>query len=131
MTVAEMDGSTVDGTNADLNGPIGQAIRDLGYTVSNPVLVSDTDVAQVTDSELNEYLDITELHTLEAILGNLDDVDIRVGPRSEKFNQLAKQVEAKIDRLEKNLDKKYGYTTSTISSGYIIQDRAQHGDDDD
>lgn len=124
LTAAGMDGTTVDGTNASLNGPIGKAVRYLGYTVASAVLVADADVAQVTDAETDQFLDLATLYTLEAVLGNLDDVDIRVGPRSESLSQLAKQLERKIARLSKQL----GTDLPTMEAGYIQLNFREHDD---
>jgi len=118
---------TVVGSNADLNGPIGRAVRALGHSVASAVLVADADVAQVTDAETDEFLDYGNLYTMSAILGNLDDVDIRVGPRSESLSQLADQVERKIIRLQKQMERDYGYGLAEVESGYIAQDFAEHG----
>lgn len=126
MTAAGMDGVTVDGTNVDLNGPIGKAVRYLGHTVASAVLVADADVAQVTDDQLDQFLDLTTLYTLEAVLGNLDDVELRVGPRTEKFNQLAEQLERKIKRMTKQLEKEYGFGLSVLVPGYITLNIAEH-----
>jgi len=117
---------TVVGSNASLNAPIGHAIRQLGHTVASAVLVTDADVAGVTDAETDEFLGLAELYTLEAILGNLDDVDITVGPRTEKLNQLAKQVESKIERASKALAKTFGYGLSVPAAGYIQKNIAEH-----
>jgi len=117
---------TVLGANADLNGPIARAVRDLGYTVISDVLVADADVAQITDAQISEFLDACELHTLEAILGHLDDVDIKVGPRSEKLSQLATQAERKIKRLLAAMGTAYGYGMATLEAGYITLDFAEH-----
>ena len=118
---------TVLGANADLNGPIARAVRDLGHTVTSAVLVADADVAQITTAQTSEFLDACELHTLETILGNLDDVDIKVGPRSEKLSQLALQVERKIKRLLAAMGTAYGYGMATPDAGYITLDFAEHG----
>lgn len=126
MTTAGMDGTTVDGTNADFNGPIGRAVRDVGYTVTSLVLVADADIAQVGVSEYDEFLDAATLHTLEAILGNLDDVDITVGPRKEALSQLAEQVERKIERLREAMALAYAYGMATPVAGYITTDIAEH-----
>lgn len=126
MTAADMDGTTVDGTNADFNGPIGRAIRGLGHSVASAVLVADADVAAVTGAETDEFLDAVTLHTLEAILGNLDDVDITTGPRSEKLSQLAAQVERKIARLRKAMEAEYGYGAAVPEVGYITLQIAEH-----
>lgn len=117
---------TVIGSNADLNSPIGRAIRDLGYTVTDITSIVDADVAQVTDAQTDEFLDVATYQTLEAILGNLDDVDLTTGPRTEKFSQLVKQVNDKIARLLKRLDTLYGYG-QTITAGVIKLQFAEHG----
>ena len=121
MVAAGMDGTTVDGTNTDLNGPIGRAVRDLGHSVTTAVLVADADVAQVTDAQTDEFLDRVVLHTLNAVLTNLDDVDLQVGPRSEKLSQLAAQIERRIKRLEASLD------AWMSGSSYISMEFAEHG----
>jgi len=117
---------TVAGSNANLNDPIAHAVRQLGHTVTNAVLVADADVAAVTVAETDEFLGYATLYTLEAILGNLDDVDLRVGPRSESFSQLAGQVERRIARLRTSLEREYGYGLATVSAGYIQRDIAEH-----
>jgi len=125
MTAAGMS-DTVGETSLALNDPIGRAIRQLGHAVASVVLVTDADVAQITDAEIDEFLDVATLCTLEAILGNLDDVDIVVGPRSEKLNQLAQQVERKADRLRTALAATYGYGLAAPAAGYIQKDIAEH-----
>lgn len=126
MVKADMDGTTVDGTNASLNDPIGKAIRYLGYAVTNPVLVSDADVAQVTDDQLDQYLDLATYYTLNNVLGNLDDVDIRTSPRSEMYSQMVEWLERKVERMSKQLEAEYGFGRSTITAGYVTLNIAEH-----
>lgn len=116
----------VVGSNADLNDPLGHAIRQLGHTVTDPTAVADADVAQVTVSETDEFLDLAELYTCENILGHLDDVNIHVGPRWEYLSDLAKQVERKIARLRAAIEREYGYGFSEAAAGYIRKDIAEH-----
>lgn len=117
---------TVDGANADLNGPIGRAVRDLGHVVDSAVLVDDADVARIAVAQTSEFLDACELHTMNAILGNLTLVDIKVGPRSQKISQLATQIERKIKRLLDSMALAYGYGLATPEAGYISMDFAEH-----
>jgi hypothetical protein len=112
---------TVVGSNASLNYPIGYALIDLDYTVSDITSVVDADVAQVTDAKLREFVDVAVLYTLEDILGNLDDVDITVGPRTEKFSQLATQVEHRLALQQKKVEECYGYGASVLEGGYITK----------
>ena len=125
LTVAGM-AVTVAGANADLNDPIGRAVRDLGYTVTDIATVADADVAQVTVARYDEFLLVAELHTWETILGNLDDVDIVVGPRSEKLSQTAELIERKLVRLYGQLQLMYNYGLATPTAGYITLTIAEH-----
>ena len=117
---------TIVGTNANLNDPIGRAIRALGYTVTDVTSVADADVAQVPVASYDKYFDYCEYYTLINILGNYDDVDIRVGPRSEKLSQTVKLLEGKIARKEKMLETLYGLGFPTLSSGNINNLFAEH-----
>lgn len=130
MVLAGMDGETVPG-NADLNDPEGRAIRDLGYTVAAITLVTNTDIAQVPESEYDQFLDLAEYHTLNNILGNYDDVDLKVGPRDEKFSQTVTQIENRIKRLEGKLERNYGYGLAVPTAVVVTADFASHGDDTD
>ena len=118
MTVVGM-AVTVAGSNASLNDPIGRAIRDLSYTVTDITSVSDADVAQVAVSKYDEYLDIAEYHTIESIIGNYDDVDLIVGPRDEKLSQTVAQLNAMLARKADRLEDLYGYGLAVLSTGYI------------
>jgi hypothetical protein len=97
-----LDGTTVNGSNGDLNDPIGWGLRKLGVTPANPVAVADGDVAQVT--RLDALLDLAELRTLENILGNLDLVTAEVGPRKEEFNDLARRLAQMIPRKREQVE---------------------------
>ncbi len=128
MTVSGM-AITITGGNGDLNDPLGYAIRSLGYSVLSVVSIVDADVAQVTDAEIDEFLDICTIRTLYAILGNYDDVDIKVGPRDEKLSQLREQVENKIALLEKQAEISYGFGLSTPEARVIVDDFVEHTDE--
>jgi hypothetical protein len=126
MTAGGMDGTTVSGSNLDFNDPLGRAVRALGYVVTSAVLVTDADVAQVTTAQEDEFFDYVTLFTLRTILTNLDDVEIRVGPRSEKLNQLAEQVERAIKLLQETMTEDYSYGYATPVPGVITRDIAEH-----
>lgn len=125
MTAAGMT-ITHTGANAHLNGPIGRALRDLGYSVADITDVTDADVAQVTDAQIAEFIDLMIMYTLEAIMGWLANVDITVGPRTEKLSQLAGQVERKIKVLRARMKEIYGYGLSVVVAGYLQKDIAEH-----
>jgi hypothetical protein len=129
MAVAGM-AVTYAGANADLNDPIGYALRKLGYTVASITAVADTDLDDVATDDHDKLLDVAELRTLETILGNLDDVDLRVGPRDEAFNQLADRLEKAIERKRTYLVREYGFGAE-LEEGLITLAFQEQNDSDD
>lgn len=127
LTKAGQDGTTVDGTNTDLADPIAWALRQVGYTTADITNPTTAEVAAASD-DVDEVVDLAELRTLESLLGNLDDVDITLGPRSEHLSQLAKQVETKLKRVAKWVEKTYGYGASVLGTGTITVEFAEHQD---
>ena len=115
----------VDGTNDDLGYPIGWALREAGYTTADITSPTDAEVNSAED-DIDEVVDLAELRTLANIVGNLDDVDVTVGPRSEKLSQLAIQVQKRLDSVEKRLEKLYGFGASSLGTGVITYEFAEH-----
>lgn len=128
LTAAGMDGTTVSGANASLNDPIGYAIRKLALTVASIASVADSDLSGVSVDDYDKLLDLAEYRTLESILGNLDDVNISVGSRSESLGQLSDQVEKKMDRLVARIEREYGIGLGTLQAGVINLGFQQHSD---
>lgn len=118
MTAAGM-ATTVAGSNADLNDPIGYAIRQAGQTVDDLTAVDDTDVARIGSDDYDKLLDVAELRTLESIQTNLDDVDIETGPVSEKRDQLGLRVEKALTRKRAQVARDYGLGLGTLETGVI------------
>jgi hypothetical protein len=114
-----MDGMTTDGSNLSLNDPIGFAVRKLGLTVVDLANFADGDLAAVSATDYDQLLDLAEYRTLESILGNLDDVNISVGSRSESLGQLSDQVEKKMERLAGRIQREYGLGVGSLSAGVI------------
>lgn len=125
LIAAGLDGVTINGTNGDLNDPIGTALRACGLSVTDVTSVADGDLASVSDDLFDQLFDIAEHRTLLNIEGNFDQVDITLGPRSESRNQLAAQIRAKIDRLEARISRLYGIGLGTLSAGVIGLDFAE------
>lgn len=121
LVAADLDGTTIDGTNVDLNDPIGVALRNMGYTVASITNVSNSDLESVTDEDVDQLLDLAELRTLESIEGNLDDVDIQANGRSESLNQLSVRVRMKIDTKRKAIESQY-VGLGTLDAGVITLD---------
>ena len=125
MTKAGMDGTTVDGTNTDLASPISWALRQAGYSVADITNPTTAEVALAAD-DVDEVLDLTELRTLEDILGSLDDVDVTVGPRREMLSQLSEQVQKRIKSVQTRVEKTYGLGAAPLETGTITYQFAEH-----
>lgn len=110
---------TIVGSNADLNDPIGWAVRQCGGSVASVTSVADADVATVAASDMDKLLDLAELRTLETISGNLAGTDIKVGPRSENLDLLAQRVEQRLARKQTQLQRDYGFGLGTLEAGVI------------
>lgn len=126
MTAAGLDGATTNGANADLNDALATALLGMGVTPANIASVSDADLSAVTD--INQFLDRAELRVLETIAGNLDMVDITVGPRREALSQLAEQVQKAVERLTRRLETLYGVGIGSLSASTIGLDFAEHNE---
>lgn len=129
MTEANLDGATVDGDNADLNDPIGVALREMGESVADISDVVDADLGGVAEADYNELLDRAELRTLESIEGNLTLVDITAGPRSEKLSQLASSVQVRKQQLMDRIEAQYGIGGDSFVAGYLTMDFVEHDDE--
>lgn len=125
LTKAGMDTTTI-GSNSDLNDPIGWALRQNSYTVTDISDVTDTDLASLVTDDIDKMLDFAELRTLESILGNLALVDVKVGSRAENLSQLAKQLETRIDKLTKKLEDTYGLSVPSMETGLLTYEFAFH-----
>ena len=129
FNAVSLDGATVDGTNTDLNDPIGYGIRQTDGTVTSLVLITDADVATVSTDDYDEYLDLAEYRALQNAQGAFADWDIKIGPRDEKRSQLGKYIDTLCARKKKAIEETYGTLTGTLSAGVIMLDFAEHDED--
>jgi hypothetical protein len=129
LAFVEFDSVTDDGTNEDLNDPIGFAIRQCGGTTTDYVLVDDADVATVDSADYDKLFDIAEWRTIESILGNFDKYGLKVGPRSGYQSQVREGLEGRLKRIKDYLEAAYGFLTTEPSVGYISRDFAEHNED--
>lgn len=101
---------TMLGVNADLDGPLSTAFRKVGHVPASPVTVTDADLANLSDDEIDEYFDRAELRLLENIHRNFDLNDIKSGQQEEKLSQLAQQIQKDIELLTARIKDEYGDT---------------------
>lgn len=107
------DGLTQNGTNPDLNEPMGYAVRTSGGAVVDLTALADADLSGFAASTYDQLFDLAEYRTLENIAGNIDFVDVRAGPLSEALGQLATNLEKRIDRLQKKIANDYDLFVKT------------------
>lgn len=125
LTVVGLDGTTEDGTNEALNGPIAYAVRRLGHTVASEVLVADSDIDDVVAADYDAFFDLAELRAKKNVLGNFNLVDIAAGPRRESLGQMAEQLRKDIDALQKQIKADYNIGVGTIEAGIVELDFAE------
>lgn len=126
LTKAGLDGTTISGSNPDLNDPIGWAIRQCGGSVSTLTSVTSTDTASVSDTHLDKMLDLAEFRTLETIAGNFDQVSFTAGPISEDTTDLMQVIETRLKRKRDQLKQDYGFGLNS-GSGLITLLRDDYG----
>ena len=131
MTAADLDGESYYGANKDLNDPIGWALRQMEYAVAALVNVADSDLAAVTDADVDQLLDMAEYRLMDNIEGNFDDVDISANGRSESLSQLMVQVTKRLERLKTKIEAVYGLGLGTIEGGVIALDFIEKDEDDE
>jgi hypothetical protein len=124
MTVAGLSTTTAT-PNEDLADPLASALMDMGYQPQNIGLVTDADLSSVPEDRVAELFHRAELRTLENVAGNLDLVNISVGPRREDLGDLIKQVENAIDRLVTRIARLYG--DEALTGGSISLDFQEKG----
>jgi hypothetical protein len=123
------DKTTIDGTNADLNSPIGYAVRVVGGTVTSPALVVDADVATVDAGDEDALYDVAELRLLLNIRGNLTTVDLWSGPFREAYSSIGDYLKDQIDALTKKVEEEYGLAGVNAQAGMVTNDFASHDED--
>jgi len=114
---------TYAGSNADLNDPIGYALRKLGYAVASITAVADADLAGLAVADIDALLDLAEYRLLESVVGNWNLADITVLARSEKLGAL--RPDKRLEQLAAKLAE-YGVGAGTLQTGMISLDFAEH-----
>lgn len=112
LTAAGLDGTTVNGANADLADPIAWAVRKLDGTTADPTNPVTTEVQAV--SRVDALFDLAELRALENALGNLSLVTATVGQRTEQYNDLARRLAEMIPRKRKAVEQEHGIALGDV-----------------
>lgn len=119
MSRADMD-ITREGQNPYLGDIFTWSLLEMGYNApSDLVDPSDTDLDQVEDTNLSQFLDLSEWRLCMTIIGNLDDTDEKLGPSGQWLSQFAKQMQRHLKDLESRLMANYGWGSSTLDVGTL------------
>lgn len=109
LTVVGKDGTTVNGSNPDLNDGLWYALDKLGYSIVSISSVSDGDVSAVTTEDIRPFIALAELRTLETVLNAATSlVDITVGPRRESLSQFSERLEKIVENYRANILRDFG-----------------------
>lgn len=121
LDAAGLDGTTVDGTNADLTDPLGVALRHLGFSPAGLVTVTDSDLSGVDDSNVVEFLDVAALAAMRASLNNWVEPDQIAGQDTRQdLGKLRESLRTSIGAEEKRLADLYNYgVASGIEAGTL------------
>ncbi len=83
--------TTVDGTNAYLNGPIAAALQAMGVTPASPALVVDADFATVPDSQFTLTWKLSLYYGIQKCLIALPLPNERAQDRQQDWNDMLKR----------------------------------------
>lgn len=117
---AEMSDSA--GGNPDLNDPLAWALMRLDIEPGNITAVADSDLANLASAHVNAFLDLAELRLLQTVYQRLTQVDLTVGPRSERYDQLAQRIQKAIESRRKDIAADYGIGQGALDAGVVSLD---------
>ena len=109
MRAVGMDGFTRDGSNVDLADPIGQMMRSIGYSMTDPINPSDADFTAIPSTSYEQALSVATLFTMRSILGRFSDVDEWAGTDKQSWDDFGKRVQSAIDDYQEDLKNRYGF----------------------
>jgi hypothetical protein len=125
LTIAGLDGTTVDGTNADLAGPMLYALGFLGIIPAAYPSVVDADLVSISPGSadapgsLAAFIDISELQARGNAIDAMTDVDEQVDRDAQKLSQLVARWQAKANQLAAFCKAQYGLGADSLQSGSI------------
>lgn len=108
LTFVSLDGTTHTGSNADLADPIATALLLSGYAVADITNPSDADLALVAQTDQLKILDVAEYRTLETILQQFTDSDVKGLTFATNDDQFGTRVLARLTKLQATLLTQYG-----------------------
>lgn len=112
----------------DITDPLAYALRWSSYALDSPLAVIDADVASISQDDIDQILDLTELRLLETIHTKLlQYVDNSVGQYNESLSQHAAGLKERIATLNAKVASDYSLSGS-LTTGRLILNFADHND---
>jgi len=107
---------TGEGKAVSLPSCMAWACRQLGVDIAQLRFVTDDELSAIT--QVDAFLDLTELRVLESVQTNLSDVTTKVGPVSEDWNDLSKRIADLIAKKRLAIAYQYGiFLDATVAAG--------------
>ena len=116
----------VDGNNSDADNPLAAAGRFVGLTLASEITVTDADLVSLASADVQKFLDVAEFYMLRKTYQNFVQVNIALGQRSESLGDAGKRMEMILAAKKDDLQKLYGFSVSTISTGKVSLNFAEH-----
>ena len=101
------------------NPIIGQCLSAFGITPSNYVLPTTDEVSTLEDEDVTDFLDLAEYYLMGRLLGEIDDVDERLGPHGKWRSQYPERLRKQHIELGNKLDKRLGLSSARIELGTV------------
>ena len=113
-----------------LEDPIGWGLRMIEISTADLSLVTNEEVASMSDDDVDEFLDYAEYRLIGNLVKNAPEVDVKIGHRSEEFSQLANRLIQMFDRKRTEIRQIYGFGLGGLTAGRIDLDSLTTSDDE-
>jgi hypothetical protein len=129
LTFWGLDGTTVDGSNADVGEALARALEAMGTPPADATAVTDADLSGVAaDARL---LDLAHLYLLEACLDNADVVRERQGVNEQEWNGRLRELRERYEQKRAEVAETHGQGAAVASIGTITLGFAEPEPDPD
>lgn len=113
------DGTTVDGSNGSLVGPLRAGLDSLGIIPASFGTITDDDLALVADRDVAQLLDVAELRLVGGVNSSFTEVDETISFASKKVSQNRTAIAARAMTLAQFCRDRYGYGLGRLRAGRI------------
>lgn len=100
------DGTTANGTNADLAQILSWCVRRMGGSTASLALCTDLELSTINSDDA--LLDLAEVRALELVQSNYIGADVKVGPIWEAGAAFSEQLANMLAAKRKAFDARYG-----------------------